>query len=120
MSKARNPSGPEAKTKTAELSFFELPVVGSSLTVLAGLAFMLVCMVLPLVGRAGMAAPHAAKNYWAFLTVLLVCMGLSVGAVYSKLMRRRLDGSPWPVFSPVLLALCVLLLGALLAGLLWL
>ena len=40
------------KQEVMELSFFARPVVGSVLTILSGLSFYLVCMILPLVGPA--------------------------------------------------------------------
>ena len=108
-------------------SFFAQPAVGSVLTVMGGVAFLFLCMILPLVGPAaagGSGSPGAARaahytlNFIAFLSVLLVTMGLSVAAILSKLERRKVDNSPLPFFSILLTALCVLLLVALFTGLL--
>jgi ABC-type microcin C transport system permease subunit YejE len=94
------------------------PVFGSALTVLSGLSFLLVCMLLPLVGPAGAATVHADKNKWTFLAFLLVALVLSVLAIISKLERRKFDHSPLPHFSLLLCGLCLLLLIASLTGLL--
>ncbi len=93
-------------------------VMGSALTIAAGLSFFAVCMLLPLVGKAGVQTVHAAKNYYAFLVALLVSLGFSVGASIAKLMRRNLDQSPFPYLSLLLTALNALLLISLFAGLL--
>ena len=114
---------------------FTSPVVGTALTVAAGLSFQLLCMVLPIVGKAGMHPDreyavrgltglpgahgfdsYVGANRIAFMSVLLITLGLCVAAFASKLMRRRLDGSPFPRFSGVLLFLCAVLLVAHLTG----
>lgn len=94
------------------------PEVGTGLTIASGLSFLLLCMVLPLVGKAGVETVHYTKNLIAFLLVLLVTGALSGLAVYSKLQRRHEDGSPLPKFSMAILSLSGLLLVALLTGLL--
>ena len=95
-----------------------IPWVGSLFTVLSGLTFLLTCMFLPLVGKAAQKVVHANENYRTFLGVLLLSMACSGVATLSKLSRRRIDNSPLPLFSLVLLACCALLLIALLTGLL--
>lgn len=116
---------------------FASPVVGTVLTVAAALAFQFLCMVLPLVGKAGMfpqreyavrgmmnvPGPHGYDSYVtenrvAFLAVLLVALGLAAAATASKLMRRKIDGSPFPKLSAALCACCVGLLVAHVTGLL--
>lgn len=101
-----------------ELPFFAHPAVGSALTVLSGLSLLFLCTILPLVGKAGAAAPHTQKNFVAFLGVLLLSFVLAGGAVLSKMARRKLDGSPLPAFSLGLCALYTVLLFALMTGLL--
>ncbi|HMP76386.1 MAG TPA: hypothetical protein PKE12_08835 [Kiritimatiellia bacterium] len=91
---------------------------GTALTIAAGLAFLVVCMVLPLVGKAGVQTAHADRNHHAFLAVLLVSLVLSVAATVAKLARRHIDHSPAPHLSITLTALNLLLLVALLGGLL--
>ena len=93
-------------------------VIGSTLTIAAGLSFFAVCMLLPLVGKAGVQTVHAAKNFYAFLAVLLVSFAFSIAATVAKMMRRELDQSPFPILSLLLAALNALLLISLFAGLL--
>ncbi len=102
----------------APTTFFATPWVGTVLTVASGLSFLVVCMVLPLVGKAGAVVPYSTKNFVAFLAVLLTSLVLAVLASISKFERRKIDNSPLPLFSLILLALCVLLLVALLTGML--
>jgi hypothetical protein len=97
---------------------FARPMVGQVLTVIAALALYFVFMILSLVGPAGQAAPHARANLIAFTCVLLVAIGLAVVALQSKLMRRKLDGSPLPRVSMILLGIGLFLLLALVTGLL--
>lgn len=94
------------------------PVLGTALTVLAGISFQITCMLLPLVGPAGAVTPHAGKNYVTFLTALLVSLMLALAATTSKMARREVDGSPLPLFSIALSSLSALLLLAFLLGLL--
>jgi len=100
------------------ISFFTNPVLGSTLTVLSWLSFLILCMLLSMVGQAAAATPYAAQNRRAFGIFLLVSMVLSVLAVLSKLARRRIDESPLPYVSFGMLGLTVLLAIAFLARLL--
>jgi predicted transporter len=97
---------------------FAHPVTGSTLTVLSGLSFLLVCMLLPMVGPAGAATPHAARNHQVFSTILLLALVLSGFAIASKIARRRRDQSPPPWLSMTLSVVLALLFVALHAGLL--
>ena len=116
---------------------FSSPGVGTALTVASALSFQLLCMVLPLVGKAGMVpereyavrgllslpGPHGFDSYvtqnrMAFIAVLLVTLSLSVAATMSKVMRSKKDGSPFPKLSPLLAFLCVALLVFHVTGLL--
>lgn len=108
----------EPEVETPAYSLLEHPRTGNVLAVCAGLAFMFVCTVLPLVGQAGAEVPYSSRNFTAFLIVLLVALALSVVAVGSKVLRRRRDGSPHPWLSYLLLGVHVDLLLALLLGLL--
>jgi hypothetical protein len=92
--------------------------LGTGLTIAGGLSFLFLCMILPLVGKAGVQTVHYRQNYLAFLSVLLLSLVLSSAATAAKLMRRRIDRSPLPWMSITLTALCVLLLISLFAGLL--
>ena len=98
--------------------FFANALVGTTFTVLSGLSFLVVCMLLPMVGAAGNAAPFAEQNRRAFAIFLLVSLALSLLAIGSKLARRKVDQSPRPAFSFALCALTTLLLVALFTGML--
>ena len=43
------------------------PEVGTGLTILSGLFFLFLCMILPLVGKSGVKTEHAGGNFAAFL-----------------------------------------------------
>ena len=103
------------------------PVVGQILSILFGLLFLFQCMILPLVGKAAMGgsgspgagrAEFADANQGFFLTMLLVCMAVGGLALYSKILRRKSDGSPFPRTTAGLLALAVALALAYAFGLL--
>ncbi|MBI9019994.1 MAG: hypothetical protein JEZ10_01895 [Verrucomicrobia bacterium] len=94
------------------------PLAGSVLVVMSGLSFFFTCMLLPLVGPAGARAPDADKNQLAFLGVLGLTFLLAALATWLKLMRRREDHSPFPVWSLGLCAVCTLLFVLQLTGLL--
>lgn len=101
-----------------EGSFFAKPAMGSFFTVLSALAFLVLCMVLPLVGQAGVATEYARQNFYTFLAVLTACFVLAVLAVLSKMERRKLDQSPLPYSSIGLCAICIALFIALVTGML--
>jgi hypothetical protein len=109
----------QTETATAVTpDLFLHPSTGNYLTIAAAIVLQFVVILLPLVGPAGSVAPNAAKNFAAFLSVLLLAILLSGLAVYSKMRRRQVDGSPMPLWSPVLLAVSLFILFALFAGLL--
>lgn len=103
---------------TPRENWFNRSSTGSALAILSGLSFLFLCMVLPLVGRAGMSAPHAEKNFLTFLAVLLVSLALSLAATVSKFSRGKIDGSPAPKWSIGLSGLLGILLLCLFTGLL--
>ena len=92
--------------------------VGTGLTILSGLSFLFLCMVLPLVGKSGVQTEHATLNFSAFLGVLCLTLAVCGLAIKSKLDRSKVDGSPFPLFSTIIGALCVLLFFSLIFGLL--
>ncbi len=92
------------------------PASGTILTISALLSFQFLCMILPLVGPSGAAAPHASANFAAFLGVLLLTMLLAGLSIYSKLMRRKIDGSPLPWWTFGLMGVCLVILVSLFAG----
>jgi len=108
----------EKNRPQAEVPYLVRPEFGSALTILSGLSFLLLSMLLPLVGKAGVKTAHYTINFSTFLIILLVTSGLSGLAIKAKLERRKLDGSPLPKFSILIFGLCVILLVALLLGLL--
>ena len=89
---------------------FATPWVGTLLTTLSGLVFAFLCMILPLVGKAAKTVVHYDQNRQAFLAVVLLSLLLAAGAAFSKLARRKVDGSPLPWASFLLIGLDVLLL----------
>lgn len=115
------------KKSVVPVPFFAQPMVGTLLTVASGVSFLFLCMILPIVGPAaafGSGSPgatravHYTQNFWAFLGVLVLSMVLGGLAVFSKLERRKIDGSPLPVYSIGLCGILVLVLVALFTGLL--
>jgi hypothetical protein len=103
------------------------PRAGNVLSVLFGLLFLFLCMILPLVGKSavhGSGSPGAGpmntlwKNHLFFSLTLLLTLLVGSGAMASKLLRRRSDGSPFPKATAGLLAVCVLLLFCYITGLL--
>lgn len=115
MNKMAETTGSEARTIAGRVWFAHF---GTALTIAAGLSFLFLCMILPLVGKAGVMTVHARQNFIAFLLVLLLTCVLSIAATVAKLARRHMDQSPLPFFSFTLLGLSLLLLVALLTGLL--
>ena len=108
-------------------TFLATPNVGQLLSVLFGLLFLFQCMILPLVGKAAMGgsgSPGAGpadtlwKNIIFFLLMLLMTLAVGAAAFYSKWVRHRMDGSPFPKATAVLLALAVAMLVAFATGLL--
>lgn len=109
-------------------SFFANPTVGSAFTILSGLSLLGLCMILPLVGPAAMQGsgspgagpvPHLTENVVTFVAVLILSAVLAVCAVVSKLERRKVDGSPLPLFSISLCGIYLVLFIALVTGILY-
>ena len=103
------------------------PRAGNILSVVFGLLFLFLCMILPLVGKSaahGSGSPGAGpmdtlwKNHLFFSVTLLLTLLAGAGAMASKLLRRRHDGSAYPKCTAGLLTVCVLLLLCYAAGLL--
>lgn len=116
--------------KTADSTkypFLANPAVGNALTALAGVVFLFLCMIFPLVGPAAVhgsgspgagPAPHLKWNYLAFSAVLALALILAIGAVLSKIERRKMDGSPLPFYSIALVMVLLAILIAFALGLL--
>lgn len=101
--------------------------VGDALTLAAGILFLLVCTMLPLVGPAaayGSGSPgatmaeHYGRNRMAFAVALLVTMSVSGAATVSKLIARRSAGGRLPWVAIGIDIACAALLAAYAAGLL--
>lgn len=90
------------------------PATGNALAVAAGISFYFLGMILTLVGPAGSKVPHAAQNKATFLSMLMLTLFLAGCAAFSKLGRRRFDGSGLPYASFALCAVCILTLIVLL------
>jgi drug/metabolite transporter (DMT)-like permease len=85
---------------------------------MSGLSFFFTCMLLPLVGPAGVRVSHAGKNQVGFLLVLLLTFVLAAGSAWLKLLRRKEDQSPLPLWSFALSAACILIFVLQVSGLL--
>ena len=116
-----------AKESAPFRALLAAPGVGQVLSILFGLLFLFQWMILPLVGKAAMGgsgSPGAGpadtlwKNILFFLVMLLLTMVTGAAAFYSKWLRHRADGSPFPKATAGLLALTVALLLAFATGLL--
>ncbi|NCC53687.1 MAG: hypothetical protein EOM20_21115 [Spartobacteria bacterium] len=116
---------PEKVKEEFKGTFFATPWVGTLFTVLSGLSFMFLMMILPIVGKAarhGSGSPGAYRAPWynanvaGFLTVLFLSFLLSVLAIISKRERSKIDNSPKPYVSYGLCVVCILLLVALMTG----
>jgi hypothetical protein len=102
---------------SAGADFWARPQTGNYLTILAAAALQFNIILLPLVGPAGVNAPHATKNFIAFLAALSFTTLISALALYSKLRRKALDQSPMPKVSVAQCAVCLFLFYALFQGL---
>jgi len=91
--------------------------LGKALVVVAGLVFMLLCMLLPLVGPAGSATPYADKNHSAFTAVLVAALLTSGLATYVNLIVRKKTGAGLPRFAMALTVLTILVTIAFMLGL---
>ena len=106
----------QQQTESTQPISFTTPLVGTVLTVLSGLSFLLLMMCLPLVGPAGTVVAYSRANFYTFLGVLLLAFACSVLALVSKWMRRKLDGSPMPVVSIGMTVICAIMFVVLFAG----
>lgn len=88
---------------------------GTAMTVIAGLLFVFLCMLFPLVGRAGSEMPFRDANRMFFSGVASLNLIFAMGASAYKLQRRRLKGGALPYFSLALcLTVCVVMIALLL------
>jgi len=101
--------------------------VGQWLSFVFGLFFLFQCMILPLVGKAAMGgsgspgagpADSVGQNQLFFAAMLLVTLAVGAAAFYSKWLRHKTDGSPFPKVTAGLLGVVVAILLAFVSGLL--
>lgn len=111
---SRNESSPSAARPLAP--WWARPAFGDAVAIAAGVAFLLVGMLLPLVGKAGAVTPYADQNRRTFTAALAAALALALAATALKWARRRYDDSPRPWVMMGLAALCVLLWVALIGG----
>lgn len=107
--------------------FLAASSTGQWLSIVFGLLFLFQCMILPLVGKAAMGgsgSPGAGpadtvdQNQLFFVIMLLVTLAVGSAAFYSKWLRRKADGSPYPKATAGLLGIVIVMLLALVSGLL--
>lgn len=89
--------------------WFIIPSVSIFLTILAGLSFFLLCMMLPLVGPAGSLVEHAELNKVIFTRWISITLFLSVLAFSSKFSIYKINGGPLPVVSSILILVSILI-----------
>ena len=128
MNKETKQKSAAAETGAAEwLKLRAAPATGQTLAITFGLLFLFQCMILPLVGKAAMhgsgspgAGPAATvwQNQLFFGVMLILTIIVGGAAFYSKWLRRKADGSPFPKFTAGLLGLALVLLLAFATGLL--
>ena len=87
-----------------------------TLLLAAGIGFLFVCMVLPLVGKAAAMTGWFARNERAFVVVLAAETVLCVLALAAGLRRRASAGGSFPRAAAWLVGVCLFLMGAFLAG----
>lgn len=119
--KARSPTAASSNENPPDAAhprapWWARPAFGNAFAIAAGVAFLVVCMLLPLVGKAGAVTSYADQNRRTFMTALAIALALALAATALKWARRRYDGSPRPWVMMGLAALCVLMWLALLGG----
>ena len=91
-------------------------VLGDTLLVFGALSFIFLCMILPLVGQAGVATAYAGKSSVAFIAMCLLCLVFLGGASVSKIRFSRRTSAPRPSWSLGLFGVCLCLLLLHLSG----
>jgi hypothetical protein len=108
----------DERSGVARAGLFFHETTGTVLAAAAGLAFMMVCMTLPLVGPAGAATEHADRNAAAFGVILSLTLFLSGLSVGSSGGRARSVRDARLLFSGAVLVAGLVFLVAFIAGLL--
>ena len=84
-------------------------IVYNLITIMAGLAFFLLCMLLPLVGPAGSKVEHADYNNTIFTGWLIFTLILSSTSYYLRYKRYRFKNDIYPKYSLILTILCIII-----------
>ena len=90
-------------------NIFSKPIILNFITVLAGLSFFLLCMILPLVGPAGSKVEHADYNKTIFLSWLIFTLVFSLTSFCLRLRKYKIEKNIFPIYSLILLAVCILI-----------
>ena len=84
-------------------------IVYNLITIMSGLAFFLLCMLLPLVGPAGSKVEHADYNNAIFTGWLIFTLILSSTSYYLRYQRYRFKNDIYPKYSLILTILCIII-----------
>ena len=84
-------------------------IVYNLITIMAGLAFFLLCMLLPLVGPAGSKVEHADYNNAIFTGWLIFTLILSSISYYLRYQKYRFKNAIYPKYSLILTILCIII-----------
>ncbi len=84
-------------------------IVYNLITIMSGLAFFLLCMLLPLVGPAGSKVEHADYNNAIFTGWLIFTLILSSTSYYLRYKRYRFKNDIYPKYSLILTILCIII-----------
>tara|TARA_B100001559_G_scaffold83854_1_gene69698 strand:+ start:88 stop:411 length:324 start_codon:yes stop_codon:yes gene_type:complete len=85
------------------------PIILNFITIMAGLAFFLLCMLLPLVGPAGSKVEHADYNNAIFTGWLIFTLILSSTSYYFRYHIYRIKNDIFPKYSLILTILCIII-----------
>ena len=85
-------------------------IIYNLITIMAGLAFFLLCMLLPLVGPAGSKVEHADYNNAIFTGWLIFTLILSSTSYYLRYQRYRLKNDIYPKYSLILTIQCIIII----------
>ena len=96
--------------------WFIHPVIRVALSVLSGLSFFLLCMILPLVGPAGSRVEHTLANQVIFVSWLIFTLLISILSFFSRKMSNNDQNKDIPLFSILLIIICVVIFVLFLLG----
>jgi hypothetical protein len=90
--------------------------LGEAFAIAGFVGFLFVCMILPLVGKAGDQVAWTQKNFMAFALAVLATLGLTILSAGSKWEQMKAGRGAFPKLSLALTAVCIGLLVALFGG----